>query len=139
MSRLVVGFGNAFRRDDGAGHAVVERLGDDDAIAARDGAVEMVERMSGYDRVVLVDAVRSGAAPGTIHRFEDGRCFPRAWGGSSHSIGLVEVLELAKALHTLPAAATVVGIEADDTGEGVGLSQAVDAAVDTLVAELADA
>ena len=139
MSRLVVGFGNVFRRDDGAGHVVVERMGRPDAIAARDGAVEIVDLLSGHDEVVLVDAVKSGAAAGTIHRFADGQVYPRSWGGSSHSMGLVEVVELAKALGTLPTHVSVIGIEVEDTSEGLGLSPPVESAVDVLVGELADA
>lgn len=139
MSRLVVGFGNVFRRDDGAGHMVVERLCAPNAIAARDGAVEIVERLADHDEVVLVDAVKSGAVAGTIHRFEQGRCYPRSWGGSSHSMGLVEVLELAKALRLLPDQVDVIGIEVSDTAEGLGLSTAVEAAVDSVVRELSHA
>ena len=136
MSRLVVGFGNVFRKDDGAGHQVIERLASPDAIAARDGAVEIVDQLAEHDEVVLVDAVTSGAAAGTIHRFRDGQVFPRSWGGSSHSMGLVEVVELARTLGTLPERVSVIGIEVDDTGEGLGLSMPVEAAVATVVEEL---
>jgi len=139
VSRVVVGFGNVFRRDDGAGHLVVEGIGSPDAIAARDGAVEMVDVLASHDQVVLVDAVKSGAVVGTIHRFEDGQVYPRSWGGSSHSMGLVEVLELARALDTLPDRVSVIGIEVGDTTEGIGLSAPVQEAVDTLVEELSHA
>lgn len=139
MTRLVVGFGNVFRRDDGAGHLVVERIGPPAAIAVRDGAVEIVEQLAAHDEVVLVDAVMSGAEAGTIHRFREGQVYPRSWGGSSHSIGLVEVVELARALGTLPEHVSVIGIEAGDTTAGRGLSAPVEAAVERLVEELADA
>ncbi len=139
MSRLVVGFGNVLRHDDGAGPLLIERLGSPWAMAAGDGAVEMVEHMAAFDEVVLVDAVRSGAPVGMIHRFTDGQVYPRSWGGSSHSIGLVEVVELARALGTLPGHISVYGIEVQDTSSGSGLSPQVEAAVDLLVEELAHA
>ena len=139
MTRLVVGFGNVFRRDDGAGHLVIERLDSDHAVAARDGAVEIVDQLADHDEVVLVDAVKSGAPAGTIHRFHDGTVYPRSWGGSSHSMGLVEVVELARTLGTLPGRVSVIGIEVDDTGEGLGLTLPVEAAVDAVVEELSRA
>lgn len=135
----MVGFGNIDRRDDGAGHRVVEGIGTPDCVAAGDGAVELVEDFASHDRVILIDAVKSGAPPGTIHRFDEGQAYPRAWGGSSHSMGLVEILELAKALDTLPPDVSVIGVEVGDTSEGLGLSAPVEHAVAVLVEELSNA
>ena len=54
--------------------------------------------------MILIDAARSGKAPGTVHRLDasaspiGGQVFPR----SSHAIGVSEAIELARASDVLP-------------------------------------
>ena len=83
---------------------------------------------------MVVDAVRSGAAPGTIHVWAgepELRSRPRSAG--SHALGLAEAIALGRALDRLPTRMVVVGVEARDTDLGHGLSPAVAAAVDDAV------
>lgn len=140
MRRLVLGFGNRFRRDDGAGHEVAAAVGG--ACATRlvtDGDIEVVELLADYDEVHLVDGVRSGKEPGTIHRLDTAQAASIAWVTSSHAIGVPEVLGMAAALETLPAAVHIIGIEVGDTRPGVGLSPPVAQAAATVARELSDA
>ncbi len=138
---LIIGIGNAWRRDDGAGPAVAERL------ALRPGLQVLVlpgegtEVMSAWrkdSRVVVVDAMRSGAAAGTVRRFdalEEGLpvgAFPSL----SHRFGLAEAVEMARILGQLPRMLEVWGIEAADLGEGPGLSPEVEAAVNRVAAAI---
>lgn len=68
---LAVGLGNPILGDDGVGWRVAEELGR--VVAERDlpievdslavGGLALMERMVGYDRVVVVDAIRTGAVP----------------------------------------------------------------------------
>ena len=70
---LVVGVGNPILSDDGAGIAAVRKLrnqvdGVDFAEASLSG-LELVETFQGYERVILVDAVKTtGGRPGDIYR-----------------------------------------------------------------------
>ena len=71
----ITGIGNDFRQDDGVGPAVVRRLKARAAgqveIAEHDGdATSLLDVWDGASEVVLVDAVQSGAEPGTIHRVD---------------------------------------------------------------------
>ncbi len=52
---------------------------------------------------------------------------------STHSFGVAEAVELARALGRLPARIVVFGIEGRDFAQGEGLSPDVDAAVDEVV------
>lgn len=139
--RLVLGFGNAWRGDDGAGPAVIERLrarGAARAAALGAPGPELFERWGPADRVALVDAVVSGAAPGTIHRLDALRA-PLPAGLrrlSTHGGGLGEALELARALERLPAELTVYAIEGATFEAGQPLSPAVAAAVAQVADEL---
>jgi hydrogenase maturation protease len=83
--------------------------------------------------VTIVDAVSSGAPPGTVHELEaGGEPLPvRLFGSSStHALGLAEALELARSLGRLPARVRVLGIEGARFDYGRGLSPEVEEAVE---------
>lgn len=142
---LVIGIGNAFRRDDGAGIAVAEGLAGKappgvEVVAHHGEGAELMGLWRGRGRVVVVDAVSSGAAPGTIHRFAAERealpaelfCF------SSHAFGLPQAVEMSRALGEMPGTLLVVGIEGSDFGYGQGMTPPVEAAVGEIIADLLD-
>lgn len=76
----------------------------------------LIEHMRGASTVILVDAVRSGAAAGTLHRLE-GRELSRAMvhRTSTHGFGLEETLQLAESLGELPPHLLLMGIEVEGT------------------------
>jgi hydrogenase maturation protease len=132
----VIGLGNEWRHDDGVGLEVARRLGG----RGLDGEpIGLVEALAGDDGVVIVDAVSSGAPPGTLHRFDAaGEPLPaRLFGTSStHALGLAEALELARSLGRLPDRVLVYGIEAGDCSFGKGLTPRVAHAVNRVVEEV---
>jgi hydrogenase maturation protease len=111
------------------------------AIRARDDPPEVMEMETsglslldgvvGADTLVVVDAVRTGAAkPGTVHVIKEGD-LAFAPGGSQHTIGLFEALDLGRALGLdVPTEVVLVAVEALDL-ETIGgpMSEAVAAAV----------
>lgn len=137
---LIVGAGNAFRRDDGAGLATARRLRgvlpDDIRVLVKDGDLaSLLDDWQGADVVVVIDATSSGSAHGTIRRFDaHERPLPSVFARSStHAFGVAEAVELARVLGRLPACVVVFGIEGRDFTPGEGLSPDVDAAVDEVV------
>jgi hydrogenase maturation protease len=90
----------------------------------------LIEAWRGAGSVIVIDAVTSGAEPGTIHRFEaNTETLPKSlFRYSTHAFSLAEAIELARALGELPSRLVVYGIEANDFTAGVGLSSAVDEA-----------
>jgi hydrogenase maturation protease len=133
---IVIGIGNAFRGDDAAGLVVARTLGDDPRVIVHEGEpIDLLDRWEGAGEVIVVDAARSGAAPGTIHRL-DGLVAPVASGGSTHAFGLGETLALARALGRAPARVSLIGIEGERFGTGDELSRAVTMAVAEVAAEL---
>ncbi|MEX1092742.1 MAG: hydrogenase maturation protease [Acidimicrobiia bacterium] len=139
MSRVVIGVGNTARGDDAAGVVAAQRAGAHGVVAT--APFQLIDLWEGASDVVVVDAARSGAPPGTIHRFEVGsQALPTGvLGGSTHSIGVAEVVELARALDRLPERLMVYGIEIGGMSQGSALSPEVEAAVDTVVAEVGGA
>jgi hydrogenase maturation protease len=141
---LVIGVGNALRRDDAAGLAIVRRVraraeASEIATCLHEGeALALLDIWEGADAVVLVDAIRSGAAPGTIHRVDATSApIPVALRGSSstHAVGVGEAIELARALGRLPRTVLLIGVEGHRFEAGDRLSEEVEA----MVGELADA
>lgn len=138
---LIIGIGNPYRRDDGAGIVVAERLEGTpglEVIAHHGEGLELMRLWEGHDDVVLVDAVSSKAEAGTIHRLDAaaGPLLAKLFCHSSHAFGVAQAVELARQLGTLPARLRIIGIEAGDWSAGQGLTPPVAAAVDAVVAEL---
>jgi hydrogenase maturation protease len=152
LAELVVGLGQPDRGDDAVGPLVAREvarvLAADGlprvAVVERDEPADLMDTWSGHDRVVVVDAVRSGAAPGTIHVLDAGASAgplsPEAWAatgrGGTHALGLAAVVELARALGALPDRVVVVGVEAARFEHGAPLSPAVAAAVSPAAAHV---
>ena len=143
---VVIGVGNEFRRDDGAGPAVVTRLGGrvppGVELVLTDGEpTRLIEAWAGAALAVVIDAVRADPpCPGRVHRFE----LDQPMGGparttSSHGFGLDDAIRLALALDRMPGRLVVHAIEAADLSQGPGLTPLVaDAVGDVARAVLSD-
>jgi hydrogenase maturation protease len=132
----VFGLGNEWRGDDGVGVEVARRVG---GRVVEGEPIALVDALAGEDDVVVVDAVSSGADPGTIFRFEVGdEPLPvKLFGApSTHALGLAEAVELARSLGRLPRRVLVYGVEGESFGFGQGLSVPVAAAADRLTEEV---
>ncbi len=141
---LVIGLGNGFRGDDGAGLTVARRLRD----LALPGVIvleqsgegaALVEVWGAADRVIVVDAVSSGSEPGLIHRIEvNDQPLPAYLScGSTHAFGLAEAVELARQLDRLPASLVIYGIEGRSFTPSTDLSPEVQAAAEMVIEQLA--
>ena len=88
-----------------------------------------MEAWRGAENVVVVDAVRSGAAPGTLHRLDaHERPLPsQFFNYSTHAFSVAEAVEMSRALDQLPPHLSVYGIEGKDFAAGEGLSVEVEA------------
>lgn len=134
---LVAGLGHADRGDDGFGPEVVRALRRVEGVGARlvecrEGAAELLDLWAGVDRAWVVDAVRSGSPPGTLH-VRDGRSDdlpPEASAASTHGLSLPIVIGVARSVGSLPTALTIVGVEVGSLEAGAGLSAPVRAQVE---------
>jgi hydrogenase maturation protease len=152
MKTLIIGLGNPILGDDGVGWRVAEEVKrgldakrgeletkspilqspiDVDCFSL--GGLSLMERMIGYDRAILIDAVTTGQPPGTVHSFqlEDLPELSCAHTTAAHDTSLQNALKLGRRLGAkLPSSVTVVGVEAErlyDFSEE--LTPAVEAAV----------
>jgi len=147
---VLIGVGNPYRRDDGVGWVVAEaaarRLGGAVEVRQSDGEpTRLLDAWAGKELAVVIDAMHSGAEPGTIRVLEaadeSSAALSRVPLGS-HALGILHAETLGRTLDQLPQRLVVVGIEADESGFGEGLSPRVASAVGTaasLVARLVEA
>jgi len=132
---LVLGLGNTLLSDDGVGPALLDHLS---SSAPRwDGQVEFVDggtqglallgHLSGRKALIIVDAVQTGAPPGTVHLMTLGELRSVAPGhvGSAHEGNAGELIAAAQLLDELPARLFVVGVEPQKIATGHGLSAPV--------------
>jgi hydrogenase maturation protease len=119
------------------GPAVAERLRAAGApvLDCGDEPTRLLDLWDGLDAIVVVDAVRSGAPAGTVHRVDaGGGPLPRDLGlASTHAMGIADALELGRALGRAPRRVVVLGIEGVSYGMGEEMTPAVAAELDGLV------
>ena len=146
MRTLIIGLGNPLVTDDSVGLRVAAELRDclagrEDVAVVEDycGGLRLMERMVGCDRAVVIDAICSGALPGTIHRLAAGD-MPTQRSASSHDMTLPTALKLGRqaGLRLPPDEGILIfGIEAADVVHfGETCTPAVAAAVPRAAAEV---
>jgi hydrogenase maturation protease len=140
---VVIGVGNEYRGDDGAGRAVArllrEQLPPEVALLEESGeGTALIEAWRGASLIILIDAVHSVGAPGTIHRIDASSApVPTAlFPCSTHAFGVAAAIDLARALHELPPRVVIYGIEAASFDQARALSDEVQRAVTALPARI---
>ncbi len=123
MKTLVLGLGNPLLRDDSIGLRVAQELrgqfdSDPDIEVSEDywGGLRLMERMIGFDRAIIIDAILADSEPGTIHLLSPDD-IPTQRSASAHDVNLPTALEFGRrAGAQLPPASeiTLIGIEAAD-------------------------
>lgn len=124
IKTLILGLGNPILSDDGAGPAVARelesRLDPREATIAEAslGGLNLLDLMVGYDRVIIIDAIKTeGGRAGQIYRLDPAALAATRYAASPHDVNLVTALELGKRLGlSLPQKIDIFAIEVDDTG-----------------------
>ncbi len=117
-STIVIGIGNEYRGDDAAGLAAIQALKTQNLPPVRliEGISDGMSLLACWDaasKVILVDAVSSGAEVGTIYRFDAlAQHIPASLSFcSTHAFGVAEALTLAHTLQQLPSTLIVYALE----------------------------
>jgi hydrogenase maturation protease len=102
--------------------------------------IALIDWWRGCDRLIVVDAMQSGAPAGTVRRVaaHDEPLPPELARPSTHLIGVAEAIELARVLGRLPERVDVYAIEGGSFEAGAGLSAPVAEAVERVAAAIAE-
>lgn len=140
---LIVGCGNLLRGDDGVGPVLVRHLwerGMPDGIRLVDGGtagMDVAFQMRGAEKVVIVDASATGAAPGTIYRVPGSElgALPPLEGLHTHCFRWDHAIAFARwaLVEACPSDITVFLIEAEHVALGADVSPAIAAAMEEVI------
>jgi hydrogenase maturation protease len=120
---LVLGIGNPIRADDGVGIRITEALRQEtvrNTIDIKDGisGLDILSAITGYDRIIVVDALQSGGEPGTIYRLslEDLGSQKTLHTFSTHDMDFLATIELGKSIFAgrMPKEIIIIAVEAGD-------------------------
>lgn len=138
---LILGIGNLVMTDDGIGVRVAQELARryrfPDDVKVLDGGtlgLDLLPHLEGVGRLLIVDAVMTGEAPGTVVRLE-GEQIPAVFATklSPHQMGLQDLLSVAALLGHAPAEMVLLGVQPAELEIGDALSPAVERALEPLI------
>jgi len=115
---VILGIGNILLSDEGIGVHVANELFKRELpenVSVVEGGTDgfrLLNVITEADRLVVIDAVRGGAEPGSIYRFDidDVKRCPSGFKTSVHQIGILEVIDLSGLIGKTPHT-TIIGIE----------------------------
>ncbi|MFZ4479639.1 MAG: HyaD/HybD family hydrogenase maturation endopeptidase [Rhodoferax sp.] len=141
MRAVVLGIGNTILTDEAAGVRAVELLEQlyklPEEVLVIDGGtsgMEMIEDLSNLDFLIVIDVVKTGAAPGTVVKIAGDEIpvfFRRKL--SPHQIALPDVLASLELLDTMPKEIVVLGVEPVSLELGMEMTDTVATKVPELV------
>lgn len=132
MKTIIIGLGNPILTDDGVGvlianrvaeHLAEQSISDVFVTEASVGGLRLMELMSGYDRVILIDAYKQkdNNKPGRIHRMtlDDLRSIsPTQHSSSAHDTSLVTALDAGKLMDLpVPEEIIIYAIEVENISD----------------------
>jgi len=121
---IIIGLGNPLLGDDGVGWRAAEqvrKLCEVEVDCLSVGGLSLMERLVGYDRAILIDAITTGKQPTgsvSLYKLEDLPNLSAGHTGSTHDTSLQNALKLGQSMGVqLPTEVVVVGIEAQSVYE----------------------
>lgn len=136
---LILGVGNLLLKDEGVGIHVIRALEKEtlppevSLLDGGTGGLHLISWLTGYDRIILVDATLDAYPPGTVRllRPQFAADYPPLM--SAHEIGLRDMIEAMQLTGDLPEVQLIVVSAADLHEVDMTLSPAVEAAVPEVI------
>ncbi|MFZ5906216.1 MAG: hydrogenase maturation protease [Nitrospirota bacterium] len=126
---LVLGIGNILLKDEGIGVRVAEQMmkmslpPDVEVMDGGVGGLNLLDYIEARKKVIVVDTVKAGTAPGTLFRFTDRDLSDKkGFIRSAHGIDFSDVIAAAGYLGTKPDAIVFIGIEPETLDASLELS-----------------
>lgn len=118
---LILGIGNILQSDDGLGVHLIQDILEShpdlpENIEVVDGGTagfDLIPLMSGKDKIVIVDALKTDDNPGSIYRFTPENAVATRSGFSLHEVGMMEIIRTLRLMGENPEI-EIVGIVPED-------------------------
>ena len=126
---VILGVGNILLSDEGVGVHVANELMKMELppeVSVVEGGTDgfrLLNVITEADLLIVIDAIKGGADPGSIYRFDidDIRNCPSGFKTSVHQIGILEVIDLSELIGKKPHT-TIIGIEPKSLEMGMELT-----------------
>lgn len=126
----IVGVGNLLISDEGVGVHLVRALRQTtlpshvSVFELGTRGLEILDKVEGFAKLIIVDAVKSGAVPGSIGRWRVGEIIDPSAPTmvSLHEVDLLTTLKIGRATGKLPDDIVIIGIEPKLLSPGLELS-----------------
>jgi hydrogenase maturation protease len=139
MRTLVLGLGNLIHADDGLGIHAIRRLQEDSRVPPNvvlmDGGTQglsLIPHISGFERLLVIDAIDVGREPGTLIRVEGEAAGEMPGKPSVHQLGFADLMIALNLLGESPKEVVVFGIQPQSTEWSTEMTPAVRGALDKL-------
>lgn len=136
----VLGLGNLVHGDDGVGVHAIHHLQTDARVPAGvvllDGGTQglsLISHLSGFSRLLVIDAVDVGETPGTVVRFEGQALDGLPGKATVHQLGFADLMIAMKLLGDAPEEVIVIGVQPVSTDWDAELTPQVEAAMPSLL------
>jgi hydrogenase maturation protease len=136
---LIVGIGNLLCRDEGIGVHIIQEMKNmklPEHIELLDigtSTMDLISFLEGVKKLIVIDAMKAGGAPGTIYKCKPEDLLPEEEGPISlHEIGLLETLNMAKKM-CMEINTVVIGVEPKVFDWGMELSEEVKSKIPTII------
>jgi hydrogenase maturation protease len=142
---LLIGIGNDYRSDDSAGLLAARRLkelhipGVQVIEESGDGTI-LLQLWKKAESVLVIDTVRSGKEPGTIHRIDvQKEILPKEmFRFSTHHFSLADAVQLSRTMNELPRNFVFYGIEGKNFDAGMQLSPEISGVLEQFISDIYD-
>ena len=120
MKTLILGIGNPIVTDDGAGlkiaRQIKERNPELEVIEACSGALGLLDVVAGYDRLIIIDSVKTeGGKPGELYKLELEDLPPALNLVTSHGVDIASAFKLGEGLgYKMPRSVSIYAVEIKD-------------------------
>ena len=137
---VILGVGNLLLSDEGVGVHVAHELMKMDLpseVSVVEGGTDgfrLLNVITEADRLIVIDAVKGGAEPGSIYSFDidDVRNCPSGFRTSVHQIGILEVIDLSELIGKKPHT-TIIGVEPKSLEMGMELTAGVKSKIPRII------
>ena len=149
-SIIVIGLGNPLMGDEGIGVAIIEKmaqLASEGKLPGEDieyhdggtGGMNLLHKIAGRKKAVIIDCALMGELPGTIRRFtpEQVQTVKKLAHLSLHEVDILKVIELSRQLGECPDEVVFFGIEPQAIEEKMHLSKVLQERIDSYIREIA--
>ena len=137
---VVLGLGNLMRTDDALGMLALERMRLDARVPASislvDGGtlgLDLLYPLDGVTHLLALDAIDTGAAPGTLLRFAGDEIADLPIAKSVHLLGFSDLIGALRLTGGVPAEIVVLGLQPEKIEWGTELTPTVQAALPGLI------